>query len=85
MSYMQDIPVRNRELLKRLNRYRDFLMNDVPQFENDFHAQCQEDRSNRHYWVGDVHLQEIMDQGTAHEGFPDSFYGYELSTHRKGP
>lgn len=84
MSYMQDIPVRNRELLKRLNRYRDFLMNDVSQFENDFHAQCQEDRSNRHYWVGDVHLKEIMDQGTSHEGFPDSFYGYELSTHRKG-
>jgi hypothetical protein len=80
---MQDIPVRNRELLERLNRYRDFLLRDKEAFQQNFHAQCQQDRSNRHYWVGEKHLQEILDQGTHHEGFPDSIYGYELSVHRK--
>lgn len=84
MSYMQDIPVRNRDLLHRLNRYRDFLMRDIPEFEHDFHAQCQQDRSNRHWWVGDDYVRQVINQGTDHEGFPDSFYGYELSTHRKG-
>lgn len=84
MSYMQDVPVRNRELLTRLNRYRDFLMRDKEAFVENFHAQCMQDRSNRHYWVGEKHLQEIMDQGDRHEGFPDSIYGYELSVHRKG-
>ena len=83
MSYMQDIPVKNRDLLKILNRYRDFLMKDVDAFKDTFHLQCQEDASNRHYWAGDTHLQEILDQGTRHEGFPDSIYGYELGVHRK--
>lgn len=83
MSYMQDIPVNNRDLLKILNRYRDFLMDDVDFFKKTFHLQCQEDASNRHYWAGDTHLQEIINQGTHHEGFPDSIYGYELGVHRE--
>lgn len=83
MSYMQDIPVKNRELLERLNRYRDFLMNDVESFKKNFHLQCKEDARNRHYWAGETHLREILEQGDRHEGFPDSIYGYELSVHRK--
>lgn len=83
MSYMQDIPVKNRELLEKLNRYRDLLMNDVESFQNNFHLQCKQDARNRHYWAGEKHLQEILDQGDRHEGFPDSVYGYELGVHRK--
>jgi hypothetical protein len=83
MSYMHDIPVRNKELLERLNRYRDFLMNDVEDFQKTYHLQCKEHAKNRHYWAGDVHLKEILDQGQRHEGFPDSVYGYELGVHRQ--
>lgn len=83
MSYMQDIPVRNRELLEKLNRYRDFLMNDIESFQKNFHLQSKQDASNRHYWAGETHLREILDQADRHEGFPDSVYGYELSVHRK--
>ena len=83
MSYMQDIPVKNRDLLKRLNRYRDFLMNDLESFQKNYHLQCKQDASQRHYFVGERHLQDIMNQGRDHEGFPDSVYGYELGVHRK--
>mgnify|MGYP001100383859 CR=1 FL=1 len=83
MSYMQDVPVLNRDLLTRLNRYRDFLMRDVSAFEKTFHLQCIPDKDHRHYWAGNKHLEEIINQGTDHEGFPDSIYGYELSVHRK--
>jgi hypothetical protein len=83
MSYMQDVPVKNRDLLKRLNRYRDFLMNDIESFQKNFHLSCQQDARNRHYWVGEKYLKEILDQGEGHEGFPDSLVGYELSVHRK--
>lgn len=84
MSYMQDVPVRNRELLSKLNVYKDFLIKDIPSFQKNFHLQCKQDAKNRHYWAGQRHLDEILTQGTEHEGFPDSIYGYELSVHRVG-
>lgn len=83
MSYMQDVPVRNRDLLTNLNRYRDFLMEDIESFQKNFHLQCQQDAKNRHYWTGEKYLKEILEEGDGHEGFPDSVYGYELSIHRK--
>lgn len=82
-SYMQDIPVRNTELLNILNKYRDLLTRDKDQFVEDFHRSCKEQKDNRHWLVGDGHLQEILDQGERHEGFPDYMYGYEMSVNRK--
>lgn len=82
MSYMQDIPVRNRELITLLNAIKDTYKD--PDFEKHFHLQCEQDRRNRHWWVGDEYLQQIINEGTDHEGFPDSFLGYEISTHREG-
>ena len=84
MSYMQDIPVRNLDLLTRLNRYRDFLMDDVDEFQRIFHLSCKEHASQRHYWTGQPELDKVRNDGHDHEGFPDSMYGYELSPHRKG-
>lgn len=83
-SIMQDIPVRNEELLNILNEYRDFLMNDVESFQRDMHLQCRESANNRSWWVGEAHLKEIMNQETRHEGFPDTILGYECSVHREG-
>lgn len=84
MSHMQDIPVKNHELLARLDAYKLFLMKDIPKFEETFHLSCTQEARNRHFWAGKEHLDEIMDQGTHHEGFPDQMYGYEMSVGRKG-
>ena len=39
---MQDIPVKNKELLAILNLYRDFLVKDIKDFEKTMHLQCRE-------------------------------------------
>ena len=82
MSYMQDVPVKNRDLIKRLNAIKNVYKDE--NFEKYFHLSCKQDMSNRDWWVGEQYLQQIVDQGTDHEGFPDSMVGYEVSTHREG-
>lgn len=82
MSYMQNVPIKNRELLERLDAIKDIHLEE--NFQKYFHLQCKQDASNRHWWVGDKYRDEIINQGTQHEGFPDSMYGYEISTHREG-
>ena len=83
MSNMQDIPVNNTELLGILDEYKNFLLKDIPDFEKTFHLMASEQSRQRHFWSGQDHLDEILTQGTRHEGFPDHVYGYEL-TIRKG-
>lgn len=80
---MQDIQVKNEELLGLLDSYRDFLLKDVDLFQSNFHLSSKEESDNRSWWVGEKHLKEIVDQKENHEGFPDAIYGYELSVHRK--
>lgn len=82
MSYMQDIPVKNREILGLLNAMKDIHLDD--KFEEYFHLSCKQDMSNRHWWTGDEYKDQIVNEGTHHEGFPDSMVGYEVSTHREG-
>ena len=84
MSYMQDVPVNNSELLGLLDAYKDFLKRDIPSFQKDFYLACAQQARQRHFWAGQEHLDEILNQGTHHEGFPDAMYGYELGVHRKG-
>lgn len=82
MSYMQKVPVLNRELLQRLNAIKD--IHKDKDFEKYFHLCSKQDMSNRHWWVGDEYKDQIVRDGTDHEGFPDSMAGYEISTHREG-
>lgn len=82
MSYMQDVPVKNREILSLLNAMKDIHLDD--KFEEYFHLSCKQDMSNRHWWTGDEYKDQIVAEGTHHEGFPDSMAGYEVSTHREG-
>lgn len=82
MSYMQDVPINNRTLIKRLDAIRNIYTEE--NFEKYFHLSCQQDKDNRDWWTGERYLREVINQGTDHEGFPDSMVGYEVSTHREG-
>jgi hypothetical protein len=84
MSYMRDIPVNNREILRHLNKYKDILVRDKEAFEKNFHLSCQEQKDQKDWWTGEEHKNEIVNQRTRHEGFPDVVYGYEMSVGRKG-
>ena len=82
-THMIDVEVKNKELLNILNKYSHFLMKDTKLFQEDFHLACVESKDQRHYLAGDGHLQEILEQGERHEGFPDVMYGYEMTVSRK--
>lgn len=75
---MQDVPVRNRELLGLLDPFKNLLTNDITKFEKTFYCQCKQEQRHKDYWTGERHLKEIMNQGYDHEGFPDALYGYDL-------
>lgn len=81
-SYMEDIEVKNEELLGILEDYRElFLAEDSKKY---FFSQCLNEKDRRDYWVGERHLNEILSQGGRHEGFPDCCYSKEVSAHREG-
>jgi len=80
--YMVDIPVNNRELLDILEGYS--VLRKTPDFEKNIHISCEQDRHQRHWWTGAEYCKKIVDEGSRHEGFPDSLYGYEMSVGRKG-
>lgn len=82
VNYMEDVPVRNEELLGILNEYVEFMRQ--PEFEKYMHRNCEQHKDQADYWAGDRHKDEIIAQGTHHEGFPDSMFGYEVSVHREG-
>lgn len=82
-NHMIDVEVKNKELLNILNRYARFLTEDTEAFAEDFHLGCRDHKDQRHFLAGEGHLNEIVEQGERHEGFPDSMYGYELTVSRK--
>lgn len=78
---MQDVPVRNPELLTILNEYKD--LHKWEGFSDNVYCMAKEHKDQRDWFVGEGHLKEIVDQGTRHEGFPEVMYGSETSAHRK--
>lgn len=75
---MRDIPVKNQELLGLLSPYLDLLNRDREGFQRVFHIAWPQEAKNRSYWVGEKHLQEIRNQLSEHEGYPEVLYGYDL-------
>lgn len=79
---LKDIPVRNSELLDILNQYVDLYNMDG--FMDNVHLYCENERDqeNRDRWLGEDYLQEIIDMGERHEGFPDHMVGYNFKPHQ---
>lgn len=79
---LKDIPVRNSELLDILNQYVDLYNTDG--FMDNVHLYCENERDqeNRDRWLGEDYLQEIIDMGERHEGFPDHMVGYNFKPHQ---
>tara|TARA_R110002096_G_scaffold69149_5_gene166402 strand:- start:859 stop:1566 length:708 start_codon:yes stop_codon:yes gene_type:complete len=75
-EYLKHIPINNPELLAILNGYSKLHTWDG--FEKNVHLSAKEHARQRKFWVGDKHKEEILAQGTRHEGFPDQLVGYNL-------
>jgi len=78
---MRKIPIKNKELLGILDRYLELRTNDPEAFQKNMHLACQDhQKDNPERWVSDEYLQEVIAEGHAHEGYPDSALNYEFRT-----
>ena len=79
---LKDIPVRNKELLEILNRYVDLYNTDG--FMDNVHLHCENetDEESRDRWLSEKYLQEIVNMGENHEGFPDHMVSYSFKPHQ---
>lgn len=79
---MQEIVIKNQELLNILNRGL-YFYEHRSELEN-IKPYCIDDEGGIDYWCGDEYMQEIIAQGKAHEGYPDSSVCYNLVEFQRG-
>mgnify|MGYP001027092524 FL=1 len=75
-QYLKHIDVNNPELLEILGEYA--KLHTWAGFEKNCHLNGAEHIRQRSYYVGAPYMNEILDQKTAHEGFPDQLVGYNF-------
>jgi hypothetical protein len=75
-EYLKHVPINNPELLEILDGYT--KLHTLEGFEKNVHLSAKEHARQRAYWVGDKHRDEVVSQGTRHEGFPEQLVGYNL-------
>ena len=76
---MIDVPIKNKEVLSVLDRWLWYYDNreDLKKVVR-LHGKSTE----RDFYVGKKHRDEIIAMDTNHEGFPDSVHGYSLKSDR---
>ena len=80
-KYLKHVDVKNPELLEILNQYA--KLHTIAGFEENVHLNSAQHKRQRPYYVGEKYMQEIVDQGTKHEGFPDEMVGYNFKLSEK--
>lgn len=78
---MRNIPIKNKELLGILDKFIELRTSDVESFEKYLHLMCLEDKQEEpDKYISDEYLQEVIEMGREHDGFPKSMHGYEFRT-----
>ena len=80
-EYLRHIPVNNPELLEILEGYS--KLHTYTGFKDNVHCSAKEHMKQRPFFAGDPHRDEVVSQGTRHEGFPDQIVGYNLKLSEK--
>ena len=75
-QYLKYVEVKNPELLAILDNYAG--LPKIPGFAENCHCTSKERMRQRNWYVGPKYMQEIVDEGTQHEGFPDEMVGYNF-------
>jgi len=75
-QYLKHVEVKNRELLAILNNYAG--LPKIPGFAENCHCTSKERARQRNWFTGPKFMQEIVDAGTSHDGFPDELVGYNF-------
>ena len=75
-QYLKHVPVKNPELLEILEEYA--KLHTIEGFEKNCHCTSKERVRQRDWYVGPKYMEEVVNQGTQHEGFPDELVGYNF-------
>ena len=75
-QYLKHVEVKNPELLAILDNYAG--LPKISGFAENCHCSSKERIRQRNWYVGPKYMQEIVDQGQTHEGFPDEMVGYNF-------
>lgn len=79
---LRHIPLRNKELLAILDKYR--VLSEDEDFRKHAHITAKNQLSRRDHWVGDKYIQDLMDGKAKMDGFPDCVVGYDMALHKQG-
>lgn len=79
MSRMIDVPVVNKELIKRLDAFLWFYNNreDLQKY-----VHCTGEGSSKEDWTSDEYLDRIYSDGHGHEGYPDKVQGWNIDSQK---
>ena len=80
-QYLKHVQVNNPELLEILEEYS--KLHTTEGFEENCHLNSAQHIRQRAYYVGEKHMDEVVGQGTKHEGFPDELVGYNFKLSEK--
>jgi len=80
-QYLRHVEVNNPELLGILKEYA--KLHTITGFEENCHLTAAEHKRQRSYFVGPKHMDEVVAQGTKHEGYPDELVGYNFKISQK--
>ena len=80
---MRSIPIRNPELIEILDRYVALRTDDQESFERWMRLSCSNQKHRRHHWCGDNYLEDLIQRGRGHDGFPEAMVGYEFRVNNK--
>jgi hypothetical protein len=73
---MKDIPIRNKEFKKTLDKFLWFTQQKVYQAVGQSGASI--DKTQAHYYTSEEYRDKIISLGATHDGFPDSMRGYSF-------
>lgn len=73
---MKEITIHNRDLLESLNESLWFY-NHRSELDG-IKPQSWRERDQRDWWISEQYLDEVVQSGTRHEGFPEQLHGFNM-------
>lgn len=76
MFEVRDVEINNKNVLKSLNEFKDFVLDKRSKGLLDKELDLNAKDHTRDRWLADDYMGRIMSRGRAHEGYPESMRSY---------
>lgn len=76
MFEVRDVEINNKNVLKSLNEFKDFILDKRSKGLLDKELELNAKDHTRDRWLADDYMERIMARGRGHEGWPESMRSY---------